>query len=339
MKHLVLVTGGLALALAGTGVYLARQLGAERARAEHAESRVAQLEARIRSFERHSEPTASAPAPVRNARTGSASSDTAPAQSPPAADASASGTPPQRTWGDSWSRMLADPSSRQLVRGQKMAELKAQTPDLARRLNMTEAEYQKFIDFLVDQDLARNTTFAARRNNSATDFQKLRDQQNKALEAFLGEERARQYAQYKEGEPDRAQVRMLRGRLGEADVLSDDQVERLASGLQEERQSYNKELEARFGGSATYSMGAFFGAHFMASGTKADEDAMEADIVDQMNSYRNRMRDRAGSILTPHQLDVYTEMLDGQLASQRVFLRRQRETPPRSAADSRAKSP
>jgi hypothetical protein len=77
----------------------------------------------------------------------------------------------------------------------------------------------------------------------------------------------------------------------------------------------------------------------MASGTKADEDAMEADIVDQMNSYRNRMRDRAGSILTPHQLDVYTEMLDGQLASQRVFLRRQRETPPRSAADSRAKSP
>jgi hypothetical protein len=196
---------------------------------------------------------------------------------------------------------------------------------------MTDAEYQKLIEFLADEEMDRSKAMSSGRRTPGFDLQKILDQQKKDLNAFLGEERARQYAQYKDGEPDRAQVRLLRGRLGEADALSDDQAERLASGWQEERQSWKKELEARFDGTATYSMGGVFGASFMASGTTADEDAMEADILDQMNSYRNRMRDRAGSILTPHQLEVYTEIIDGQLTHSRVFLRSQRETPPRSA--------
>jgi hypothetical protein len=334
MKHLIFITSGLALALAGSTLYLARQLGAERARARDAESRVARVESYVRDFERRSAQANATPAPVapRNAPAGATTADGVSAQSAAAAGADASDTSSQRTWGDITARMLKEPTSRALMRAEKIVGLKAQTPELARRLNMTDAEYQKFIEFLADQDLDRITAMSNRRRTAGFDFQKILGQQRKDLEAFLGEDRARQYARYQEGEPDRSQVRMLRGRLGEADALGDDQAERLASGLQEERQSWSKELEARFGGTATYSMGGVFGASFMASGTTADEDAMEADILDQMKSYRNRMRDRAGTILTPHQLEVYTDMLDGQLAHSRVFLRSQRETPPGSAA-------
>jgi hypothetical protein len=65
----------------------------------------------------------------------------------------------------------------------------------------------------------------------------------------------------------------------------------------------------------------------MARGSKEDEDAMEADMREQMESYRGRMLDRASGVLTPRQLEAYTTMLDAQLTSQRIWVRADRETP------------
>ena len=210
---------------------------------------------------------------------------------------------------------------------ERLLELKGQNPDLGRRMGMTEAEYQKFLEFAATHDIDSQDAFQVGRRTAGFDFRKFEEEKKRKLAEYLGEERLRQYQQYQDEAPDRGQVMRLRGRLGEADALSDSQADQLITGWSEERRAFQKELEARFGGNATYTTGSYSGASFMASGSKEDEDSMEADMREQMESYRSRMLNRASGVLTPRQLEAYTTMLDGQLTSQRIWVRADRETP------------
>jgi hypothetical protein len=196
---------------------------------------------------------------------------------------------------------------------------------------MSEAEYQAFLALRVDQDLRRQEGFAESRGRGF-DWDSTRKRDREALAKFLGDERLRQFDAYQASAPDRLVVRSLRGRLAEADALTDDQATSLADGLHEERDAFKKELDAQFAGRTSFTMGSASGAVFMASGGRADEDAQEGQLTEQMQSYRKRMLSRASTILTPRQLETFEKMQDWDLASQRARVRALRETPPSPAA-------
>ena len=120
---------------------------------------------------------------------------------------------------------------------------------------------------------------------------------------------------------------MIQNRRGGI-TLTDAQAETLALALQEEREQYAKELETEMGGNATFTMGNAAGKSLMTNISPSDEDGQEKQIVGQMETYSKRAHDRAASLLSPRQLQVFEEMQQAQLTSERLMLRSMRETPP-----------
>jgi hypothetical protein len=335
MKIPILVMSGLLLGLTGTSAYLWQQLGGERQRAQQLADQLATLRARTGKSDRKRQMLASvrdttkSPAP-RSAMPSTGAQATAPTSTAPASADVEAGR--YSTWGSSLARMLKDPSSRALMREQKIADTRLREPELARQLEMSNAEYEAFLALRVDQDLRRQESFSERRQSKPFDWEAAKKRDRDEIAKLLGDERLHKYDAYQAAAPDRATVRSLRGRLGEADALSDDQAASLASGLQEEREAFKKELDAQFGGRQSFTLGTVSGATFMASGGLADEDAMERQLNEQAASYRKRLVSRASTILTPRQLEVFEQMQDWEVAQQRVRVRSLRETPPPGAA-------
>jgi hypothetical protein len=323
MKGLTLLASAAALTLAGACVYLSSQLGAEREHRRAAVVRAATLESQLEKLERQriASATKRAPEPAERARAKPA----VPVPAPVTQAESALGPGEERTGQNLQRKLFASASGQALLRANILATLKSQNPEIARRLNLTEAEGQKLLELLADQQLAQRT---AHRFTGPDDFKEAMARDRREIAALLGEERARLYDQYKDGASDRQQVRSLRSRLGEVDALTDDQARSLAAGLQEEREQFGRELKDQFGDQSRFTMSSVSGGVFMSTGGTVDEDGQERDLVDQMNRYNRRMRDRASSVLTTRQLKVFTEMQEAQLAQQRVFLRSMRETVP-----------
>jgi hypothetical protein len=324
MKGLILLTSAVVLALVGTSVYLSIQLSVEREQRRGADSRAAALESRLEKLAHQQAVSAVArlPAPAKPARAQSGS------VAPPTASAAQeeNALSPR---GERLQRKLFDNASGQaLLKANLLADLKARNPELARRLNLTDAEHQKLLDLLAEQQLAQRSAFMGGTGPGPLDFEEARARERRAVAALIGEERARKYEEYKKGAPDRQQVRWLRSRLGEVDSLTDEQATTLASALQEERELFSSELKDQFGGHAGFTMSTMYGGVFMSPGGTVDEDGQERQLVDQMQSYNRRMKDRASRVLTTGQLKVFAEMQETQLAQQRVSLRTMRETAP-----------
>ena len=89
--------------------------------------------------------------------------------------------------------------------------------------------------------------------------------------------------------------------------------------MQNERARFAEELREQYAGETlTFSMG-WDGGDFMASDTKGT--SAEEQVLAQMEDYRHRMVRGAQSVLTAHQLEVFTQLQDEILAAQRVELR------------------
>ena len=323
MKSLIVLMSVMAASLAATSLYLLKQLGAERELAQQLAQEAVVLRASAKAAI-HPQPTPRATA------TAAPTASVQPGAAAAAPDAAPSGPVPQAQ-NDSYARrrqMMSEPSSRALLRADRIAYYKAQNPGLARQLKLSDAEYQKLIEFLADQDLQRDVAIAKNHmglpGNAYFDVQQ---RERRELTEQLGEERAKQFSAYQAGAIDRAQVRTLRSRLGELDVLTDEQATTLAAALQEEREQFNKDLQAQYGDRASYTL-VTSGVNLIGTGSTADEDAMEQQLRDEMDGYSRRMRDRAASVLTCGQMKVFNEMQDAQLATQRVMVRTLRETVP-----------
>lgn len=320
MKGLILLVSAAALTLAGTCLYLSSQVRAEREQRLAADARAARLAAEVEKLQsqRLASAANSAAEPSGHAKTKRAV--TAPAPAVQTGGTLAPGE--ERFEGFPERKLFANASGRALLRADTLASLRSRNPELAQRVNLTEAENQKLLELLADQELRRR---AGSRSGSIQDAAA---QDQKEIEVVLGKERARVYEEYKKGAPDRQQVRSLRSRLGEVDAMTDDQATTLASALQEEREQFGRELKEQFGDRGGFTMGTVTGGVFRATGGIVDEDRQERDVVDQMKRYNQRMQGRASSVLNTRQLKVFTEMQDAQLAQQRVFLRSMRETVP-----------
>lgn len=324
------IAGGLALALAGSSAWLGWQLHLERARTERAEARVAQLESvasrlkaveRERAVERASAVTAPVPPPPPRAAKAQAAPDA------PAVEPGSGGTVIQES--DFQLRLSRAPSSRALVRADKIERLKQQYPNLARVLGMSDAEAADFIGFLADQEQQREISMAkARQTRQFGSFEAQRAQEQKDLTQRLGDERLAKFDAYRSGRADRAQVRNFRTRLSDADALSDSQADALALALQDQREQYAKELKSEMGANATFSMTGAGGMPLMTNIAPSNEDAQEKQLVEQIETYNKRAHDAASGLLSPSQLKKFEEYQQAQLTSQRLMIRSMRDTVP-----------
>jgi hypothetical protein len=328
MKRPLFVVSVLAVALAGASVYLLRQVGSERSRAQSAAARVVQLEARLKSMERKL--SASLQSAATSPPATAAAAGPLPAAAAPTAKSGAANTTPGVTIRseDNWqARMWRTPSSRALLRAERIARLKTQNPQLARELGMTEAEADDLLAFLADQELKRETMFATRRDPNVNFANVVADQKRELAEK-LGEERMQKYEAYRKGAPDRSQVRQFRTRLGDSDTLTDAQADSLAAALQEEREQYAKEIKNELGSSATFTMQSMYGKSLMTTNSPSDEDAQERQLIEQMEAYNRRAHDRAAGLLTSRQMKSFEEFQAAQLVSERLMLRSMRDTDP-----------
>jgi xanthine/CO dehydrogenase XdhC/CoxF family maturation factor len=224
--------------------------------------------------------------------------------------------------------MYRSASTRALLRADRLAQLRAQNPRLARALGMTDAEAAELLEFLADQEMRRADAFNKSRRNREFNGGEIVAQQKRELAERLGEDRARKYEAYRNGAPDRQQVRSFRSRLDDSAMLSDAQAQALETALQDERERYASELKAELGDRTTFAMKSQFGRALMTSNPSSDEDAQERQLLEQMETYHRRARERAATLLSPEQLEAFEEFQAAQLASERVMLRRMRDTDP-----------
>lgn len=330
MKNLLSLPGAAAVVLAGISVYLGHQLGEVRARAHAAETRVAELEMRLKFSDRMrpaaSEPSAPSPAPAASAPPDSVA---------PSVEAlpDAGGDQPvaRMRRGDNWQvRMARVPSSRALLRAERVVRLKEQNPRLARALGISETEANELLEFIADQDIRTQLDLAKRSGDDRfAQFRELQAQQERELTAKVGEERMRKYQAYQKGAPDRAQVSTFRSRLSESMMLSDEQTYSLAAALQEAREQTQQEIRDQIGENPTFTTISASGRYVGTNIDRSDEDGQERQIVEQIELYARRANERAATVLTPQQMKVFEEFQAGQVVTGKMRIRTMRETDPK----------
>jgi hypothetical protein len=327
MKFLLFLAGVIAVALAGTSAYLMQQLGSERSRAQQAETKVAELESRLNTMERKRVAALQASAqPPSDAAPPDAATTTA--KSDQRSEAGGEREVITKPWENKRQRMWSTPSSRSLMRAERIQRLKQQSPELARALGVSDAEAENLYGVLADQELRTELSLPEMRR-AGLSWNEVQARQKRELTEKLGEERMRRYEAYQQGAPDRAQVRVFRSMLGEADTLTDAQAESLSKALQEERERYAQEIRDQIGPGATFTMGVASGRSMITNVPRTDEDGQERQILEQMETYARHANERAATLLSPRQLKVFEQMTAARLSEERLTLRSMRETDPR----------
>lgn len=169
-------------------------------------------------------------------------------------------------------------------------------------LGLDDASYDRFVEMLVQHDLASRetmyrcsldercnfpgidqTTFAAQRRNAASMF---------------GPDILDKYEFYSDSFPERRVVTELRGRLPDSARLDDATTARLVRVLYDENRGILADITKSGGSVGNYNH--VIWAPMDSSGVREQNDATLA--------YNARLYDRAADILTPGQLQVYSDM-------------------------------
>lgn len=339
MRALTLALAVLAAALALECAHLAQQLDLERRRTRsevrEREAGQVQLERLVRE-QRTTAKGFALDAETADAPSQEVSTPAIPAGEPTAYANDRSGaTRTEQNERDQMLSMLHDPGGRELLRAQELAALRAQAADLAQDVGLSADEYERLLALLADQalermDLAESDDLAPAARGVA--MEGLAAAQRQDVVDLLGEEKTLRYEEYLASGPLRAQVRQLRGRLGDEGALTGDQGARLTSALREEGARFEQHLQEQYAGyDVTYSTGTWYGGHFMASDARGT--SVEEQILPQMEDYSDRMLRGAATVLTASQLEVFTRIQNERLAGQRVQLRAQADEMARRALD------
>ena len=194
--------------------------------------------------------------------------------------------------------------------------------DLARELELTEAEYAALIELLAENDL--QVTAMTERDPSSgyptNDFLALRDRLEQDIADLLGAEKAQQYSAYEDSWQVRNQVQQLRGRLSPGDALTEEQNRQLIAALKEERLSFNEDMQRRVPRERVVGhAGAWEGAHFVAD--SASTLPVQEQYLRQREEFSKRQRQRAAEVLSARQLRVFAQMQDEVLTRERLETR------------------
>jgi hypothetical protein len=193
---------------------------------------------------------------------------------------------------------LEDPDKRAATMSDIRKNNEKSMPRLARNLDLTEDEYDRLMNMLVEHEMhaleARYQCALAANCDVMASGRPVYQANRRELIDFLGAEKAQQFDNYRDNLAD------WRGDLPDSLRLSDAQTEKLVEVLGDERRRIAKEWEQR--GAGENGMSNQYGSiQFPSTAQGAEQRIAEA------SEYQRRQRERAAQVLTAGQLEAFTE--------------------------------
>jgi hypothetical protein len=236
-------------------------------------------------------------------------------------------------FGKMLSKMMQDPDTRKFMREQQRMMMDQMYAPLVKKMGLTPEEATKFKDLLADNTMkgaeAASSMFGgsastnrAETLTALTSNQKTMDEQ---LKAFLGDDRYAQYKDYQETVGERTLLNQFKLQAGSDYNLNEVQTEAMLGFIKEEQKSVAATTGLPLGdankGSAKLEA--------MLSGDKVDELIAAQETVGQ------RVYDRARTILSPDQLDMWGKYQTNRMQMMRMGMNMARKmfTPDKPAAD------
>lgn len=232
-------------------------------------------------------------------------------------------------------KRLSDPQLREGLRAETREQVRSSNPDIAQVLELDETLARDLIEMLTDQQMAHLEYFWSETSGpgafrSAPDGDRMffteqantESRNKRELEALLGEDRFDRYIAYATTLVQRLQVVHFEKRLELRDKLRADQKDRLMALLRaRQEQSFNW---ARMGSADL--MPPFLSA-LAEERTKALQKrtiAMSERTYREMQEETRLLLEQLPEVLTPRQLEAYTQMEADKLSSQRRHIERMR---------------
>jgi hypothetical protein len=213
---------------------------------------------------------------------------------------------------------LQNPAMRQQLREESRGNARAGYPGLQKFLGLGNAEYLRLLDLLVEQGMATQEDGARCVLDPACKGwnadSSLRDAQQLEMAALVGADKQQRLVEYNKSLMERNNVTQLRARMPDGEPLSTQQSEMLIAALADERQRFEGELSQR-GADITSVSG--FATVFGFAGDRRSVDEKMADA----GAYAERLRERAGKLLSRGQLAVFDEAQANSMENLRSILR------------------
>jgi hypothetical protein len=212
---------------------------------------------------------------------------------------------------------LADPERREEVLAEHKMMMRNTYPRVAQVLGLSADEYSRFLELsaqqLIDMQEASSKCVLDPdcQGNAIPAVDNSRKQE---LDQLLGPERSRKLEVYKNTMGEREAVAQLRSRLPDSVRLSDDKAESLITALAEERDLIHREAAQRGEGMGSFNLGA--GMVFAPADGATFEERYEA-----ARQSSQRLHDRAAQYFDADQLRAFDEMQDETLLGLRRMLR------------------
>lgn len=299
MNRSILGLSVAAVAFAGSSMYLYRQVGAERARADEVTELSRRLNARLSELEK-----AKADFAQRRGEPGAAFGHLAmtpgsPGMPPPPASGTEAGEVKQLDAPPMALRPDRSPAMQKMMKVQMRANSKRMYADFAEQLGLAKEQANALYDLLTEQQMASFEPHDFDPNEARSHFDELRREQQRQLADLLGPSGAEALQKYQESMPARSEVEMIARQLEGVDAgLSDDQRKRLVSALTEERGRVAQPDYSQFG---------------------SDNEAFTKALNEWQDDYNERTASRARSILETDQLSAYNEYQQWQKEMREQF--------------------
>ncbi|HMJ88876.1 MAG TPA: hypothetical protein VK530_03625 [Candidatus Acidoferrum sp.] len=223
--------------------------------------------------------------------------------------------------GEMISKMMKDPSMREMMRDQQAAAVKMMYSGLFKDLNLTPEEKEKFTSLLTDAQMKHLESSQAmlgdKKEGSAGDasksFADTKKQSEAEIKALLGDDRFKQYDEYQKNIGERMQVDQVRNSLaGQNLPLSDQQSSQLYQIMKEEKTALPPVIPSDANQSPDQL-----------------KTLMTPENIDKqvqwMEDYNARVLARAGQVLSAEQLKQYQAHQEQQTSMQKFGMKMARE--------------
>lgn len=241
------------------------------------------------------------------------------AQGSDAAGPDKSGAALGKGMGEMLSKMMKDPSMREMMREQQRAAVKMMYAGLFKEMDLSPEEKDKLVSILTDMQvktIENSQAVLGDKKDGAPATPSLADskkQANTDIKALLGEERYSQFDDYQKNLGERMQLDQIKNSLAGQNVpMTDQQSSRLYQIMKEERTAVPPVIPSD--------------ANQNPENLKT---LMTADNVEKqllwLEDYNARVLARAGEVLTPEQLKQYRAFQEQQAAMQKFGMRMARE--------------
>jgi hypothetical protein len=221
--------------------------------------------------------------------------------------------------GEMISKMMKDPSMREMMRDQQSAAVKMMYSGLFKELNLTPEEKDKMLGVLTDMQMKTieaSPMFgdkADSKEHPATSFADSKKQVEADIKTLLGDDRFKQYEEYQKNIGERMQLDQVKNSMAGNNIpLTDQQSSQIYQIMKEEKQVTPPVIPQ-----------------------DANQDPeklktlMTSENVDKqlqwMEDYNARVLARAAQVLTPEQLKQYQAHQEQQASMQKFGMKMARE--------------